>query len=208
MENSTVTAHAKNQRTVSSYEDCARAYADEVGPDPSDISKQALQRLVRLLEPGAHVLEIGSGPGWDADYVETLGIRVRRTDAAQAFCDFQTERGKHVDRLDVIADDLGGPYQGAVALYVLQHIDRTLIASVLRKIAAAIQPLGLFLLTIKEGSGESTEHGTESGEYQVVRWLLDDFVAQLNAAGLKVEWHVRKAYPDGTWLSVLARKNI
>ena len=208
MENSTHTAHAKNQRTVSSYEGCARAYADEVGPDPSEISKQALQRLVRLLEPGARVLEIGSGPGWDADYVETLGITIRRTDATQAFCDFQAERGKHVDLIDVIADDLGGPYQGAVALYVLQHIDRTLIASVLQKIAAAIQPLGLFLLTIKEGSGEYVEQGTEAGEYQVVRWLLDDFVAQLNAAGLTVEWHARKVYPDGTWLTLLARKKV
>jgi cyclopropane fatty-acyl-phospholipid synthase-like methyltransferase len=208
MENSTDTAHAMNRRTVSSYEGCARAYADEVGPDPSEISKQALQRLVRLLEPGARVLEIGSGPGWDADYMETLGITVRRTDAAQAFCDFQAERGKHADRIDVIADDLGGPYQGAVALYVLQHIDRTLIASVLQKIAAAIQPLGLFLLTIKEGSGESVDRGEEDGEYHVVRWLQDDFFAQLNVAGLNVEWHVRKAYPEGTWLSVLARKRM
>lgn len=208
MKNSTDTAHAKNRRTVSSYEGCARAYADEVGPDPSDTGKQALQRLVRLLEPGARVLEIGSGPGWDADYLETLGITVRRTDATKAFCDFQAERGKHAEQLDVVTDDLGGPYPGALAFYVLQHIDRTLMASVLRKIADAIQPLGLFLMSITEGSGEFVERGEESREYHVVRWLPDDFFAQLNAVGLTVEWHASKTYPDNTWLTLLARKRV
>ncbi len=81
-------------------------------------------RLARLAEavPGGHVLEIGSGPGWDADQLEEAGLTVRRTDITQAFIDQQRARGRQVDRLDAINDDLGGPYDAVVALHVLQHV--------------------------------------------------------------------------------------
>src|SRR5688572_10566553 len=108
-----------DRRTVESYEHIADAYARETADN--DFSSGSLAQLAARI-PSGHVLEIGSGPGWDADALEDAGLSVRRTDAAQAFVDFQRARGKEADRLDAIADDFGGPYAAVVAIAVLQHV--------------------------------------------------------------------------------------
>ncbi len=102
-----------NARTVESYELIADDYARETAG--SRVMSGALARLAEAV-PGGHVLEIGSGPGWDADQLEEAGLTVRRTDITQAFIDQQRARGKEVDRLDAINDDLGGPYDAVVAI--------------------------------------------------------------------------------------------
>src|SRR5688500_1163558 len=99
-----VASRVHNRRTVAGYERCARDYAASVSSAPSPSGAEALRQLASAVAPGGRVLEIGSGPGWDADFLETLGIDVHRTDAAAAFCDFQAERGKRCDPLDLLAD--------------------------------------------------------------------------------------------------------
>lgn len=78
-------------RTIASYESYAPAYAAHVNPTPAAFDAAAMQRLASV---GGTVLEIGSGPGFDADYIETLGVRVDRTDVTRAFLDLQAARGK------------------------------------------------------------------------------------------------------------------
>src|SRR5688500_9916982 len=99
--------HAHNQRTVAGYERCARDYAAETASSTAPDGKTALRQLAAAVAPGGRVLEIGSGPGWDADFLESLGLDVHRTDAAAAFCDLQAERGKRCDLLDVLVDPIG-----------------------------------------------------------------------------------------------------
>lgn len=190
-----------NRRTVQSYERIARGYADSTEPGPADDRRPGLRRLVGLVPPGGSVLEVGSGPGWDADFVESHGLQVRRTDVTDAFVDLQRERGKQIERLDLITDELGGPYDAAIALYVLQHIDRGLTAGVLAKVASALRPGGAFLVTVPEGAGESWE-----GDYHTVLWDRDGFDAALASAGLSTEWVGRKVYSKGPWLSFIARR--
>lgn len=128
---------ADNRRTVAGYELCARGYTEAVAGPPSGNGEVALRRMVELVPAGGTVLEIGSGPGWDADFVESLGVTVRRSDVTRAFVDIQAERGKRAELLDVLHDDIGGPYDAVMALFVLQHIGCDLVDSVLHKVAAA-----------------------------------------------------------------------
>jgi SAM-dependent methyltransferase len=194
-----------NRRTVESYERCARDYANATAPQPSSRGEGALRRLLDAASPGETVLEIGSGPGWDADFLETHGLVVRRTDITEAFLQFQAERGKHAERLDLISDDLGGPYGGIAALYVLQHIDRALIDAVLRKVSNALRPGGAFLVALREGTGEFYEQGS-AGIYHIVLWTQAEFEDRLAAAGLLVEWCARASDEDGHWLTLFASK--
>ena len=146
----TASALANTQRTVQSYEGFAREYDTLVnGRRPPHI-EDALRRLVQCLPIGGSVLEVGSGTGRDADFVESLGAVVRRTDAAQAFLDLMAERGKKADLLNVMTDELGGgPYDGVLAMGVLIHVDREQVAPVLRKIHAALKPGGAFLVAMR-----------------------------------------------------------
>jgi SAM-dependent methyltransferase len=194
-----------NRRTIASYERYARTYAAVVAPQPSGVAEEGLGHMLARVRPGGSVLEIGSGPGWDADYVESRGFVVRRTDITAAFREFQAERGKHVEPLDVITDELGGPYDAAMALCVLLHIERDQIDDVLRKVAGALEPGGVFLLSTREGRGELWENG-QSGDYRVVFWEPDAFAVRLATSGLGVEWSERSVDDDGSWLHFLARK--
>lgn len=204
----TSTAIAHNRQTVESYEHCARAYAQATAPQPAEAAHATLHDFLRALAPGSSVLEIGSGPGWDADFLEAHGVAVRRTDITQSFLAFQQERGKAAERLDVITDALGGPYDGVVALYVLQHIDRALIDAVLGKIADALRPGGAVLLALREGTGALCERGDDGGVYFITLWSLAAFERRLEAVRLRPAWAVRASDADGEWMTLLAKKSV
>jgi 2-polyprenyl-3-methyl-5-hydroxy-6-metoxy-1,4-benzoquinol methylase len=189
------------RRTVQTYEGFARQYDTLVDAKRPPHIEDALRRLVQCLPLGGSVLEIGSGSGRDADFVESLGAVVRRTDATQAFLDLMAERGKKADPLNVVTDELGGPYDGVLAMAVLIHVDREQIDAVLRKIHAALKPGGAFLVAMRKGEGET------NGDYHTVYWAGDRFAARLAAAGLSVAWDAQSLGPDGgEWVTFLARR--
>jgi SAM-dependent methyltransferase len=198
-------SRAHNQRTVAGYERCARDYAASVDSTPSPSGAAALRQLAAAVTPGGRVLEIGSGPGWDADFLETLGIDVHRTEVTAAFRDFQAERGKRCDPLDLLADEIDGRYDGIAMLAVLQHFERAQLDPALRKLARVLDAGGALLLMYPEGDDDDWEHGA-SGDYRVVRWTPDAMDARLAQAGFAVTWENAFDGRGGSWRSVLARR--
>jgi 2-polyprenyl-3-methyl-5-hydroxy-6-metoxy-1,4-benzoquinol methylase len=196
------TAVGSMQQTIQSYEGSAREYDKLVDPQRPPHIQKALQRLVETLPPGGRVLEVGSGPGRDADVLESLGFAVRRTDATQAFVDLMLERGKHAELLNVVTDELGGPYDGVLAMGVLIHVDRNQTDAVLRKIHIALRPGGALLAAMRKGEGET------AGDYHTVCWTRERFTGRLTAAGLSVIWDADSVGRDGNdWVTYLARRS-
>lgn len=197
---------SNNRRTIEAYEGYARQYANAVSRDPSDDTREGLRRLAEIVPKGGEILEVGSGPGWDADFAETLGFKMQRTDVTEAFRKIQQERGKVVRSLDVLLDDFGGPYDAVMAMCVLLNVGRDQAELVLLKVTDALRPGGCFLVSIREGEGHLWERSDVSGDYYVVLWTHESFVKYLASAGLKVEWHSRSVESDGPWLTFLARR--
>ena len=192
-----------NARTVESYELIADDYARETAG--SGVLAGGLTRLAETV-PGGHVLEIGSGPGWDADALEEAGMTVRRTDITQAFIEFQRGRGREADHLDVINDELGGPYDAVVALHVLQHVEPDDLPTVLAKIVGALRPGGRFLVSIPLGEGAGWEVGESGRKYFRALRTKAEFIAALASVGLESEWTERAVEDEETgWLCVLAQ---
>ncbi|MFZ0141374.1 MAG: class I SAM-dependent methyltransferase [Aeromicrobium sp.] len=192
-----------NARTVESYELIAEDYARETAG--SGVLAGGLTRLAEAV-PGGHVLEIGSGPGWDADALEEAGMTLRRTDITQAFIEGQRARGKQADQLDVINDDLGGPYDAVVALHVLQHVEPDDLPIVLAKVAGALRPSGRFLVSIPLGEGAGWEVGESGRKYFRALRTEAEFIAALAGIGLQSEWTERAVEGEETgWLCVLAQ---
>ena len=171
-------ALAKSRQTISAYEDYAERYDAIVRHVPNEREQASLKRLVAIAGTSGQILEVGSGAGYDADFLESLGVKVRRTDATKRFLELQAARGKHGEFLDLITDDLGGPYDAVLALCVLIHVPREQTDQVLAKIAASLRPGGAFLVSMRIGDGE------KSGDYHTVYWRRDDFAARLENAGL------------------------
>lgn len=197
---------ARNRATVAGYDVCAESYAAETDHAPTPDHVEALERLVASVGPAGRVLEVASGPGWDADRLEAMGLQVRRTDLSDGFIVFQRERGKVVDRLDLIAGDLGGPWDGVVALYVVQHVGRELVDGVIGRVAASLRPGGTLLMSFQEGEGEETSVGT-TGTYQVVRWPEADMTDCLSRHGLAVAWRSTFNGREGVWITVIAHRS-
>jgi len=197
--------NCNNDRTVAAYENYARRYAANVSPQPSESGASALRRLAAVLPSGGHVLDIGSGPGWDADFLEGLGVRVQRTDVTKSFRDFQAERGQQVDALDVLTDEIAETYDGILMLCVLQHFERTELDGVLHKLVNALKDQGAVLLSHPAGEEEFWEH-TASGDYRVVRWSSAALDERLRQSGFVVTWDKSEDADEGIWRTVLARK--
>ena len=192
-----------NARTIESYEEIADAYAQET--TGARVLSGGLTQLADTI-PGGHVLEIGSGPGWDADALEDAGLTVRRTDITQAFIHLQRDRGKQVDRLDVINDDLGGPYDAVVALHVLQHVEPDDLPAVLAKVAGALHPGGRFLVSIPLGEGAGWEVGESGSPYYRALWSRAEITAALAQAGLEAQWTDQAVEnQESGWFVVLAQ---
>jgi 2-polyprenyl-3-methyl-5-hydroxy-6-metoxy-1,4-benzoquinol methylase len=174
-------------------------------PEPED-GNDGLRRLLGAVPTGGTALEVGSGPGWDADFVEAHGVSVRRTDVTTAFIDLQAERGKVVERLDITGDDLGGPYDAVLALAVLQHVDRALVPALLGRVAGALKPGGAFLVSVREGDGEQWEVGASGNPYFTVLWREPDLCDALEDAGFALEWRAwGEDSEESRWLTFLAR---
>ncbi|WP_428149451.1 class I SAM-dependent methyltransferase [Brevundimonas sp.] len=196
---------ALNRATVAGYDNSVDSYAAGTDHAPTADHLQALQRLVAAVGPGGRVLEVASGPGWDADLLETMGVTVDRTDQSEGFIAFQAGRGKAVARLDLISADLGGPWDGLVALYVIQHVGRGLVDGVIGRISAALRPGGTLLMSFQTGEGEQITTDAE-GSYQVVRWRQADMIACLARHGLSIDWRSSFEGREGVWLTVIARR--
>jgi SAM-dependent methyltransferase len=194
-------ALAASRRTIMSYEQFAPEYDKLIDEIPPTDVQGALRRMVALIPPSGVVLEVGSGPGRDADFVEMLGAIVRRTDATQTFLDIQAARGKRGELLNLLTDDLGGPYDAVLALCTLIHIDRGHTSFVLRKIADALRPGGAFLVSVREGKGETT------GNYQMTYWSHAAFATRLETVGLRIECSDRRIDVDNdVWITFLCRR--
>lgn len=197
-------SHDENRRTVAAYERCARDYAATVPQQPAPFDAQALRSLVAAMPPDSTLLEVGSGPGWEADFVESLGVPVHRTDVTAAFREFQAERGKRVDALDLLADDIAGCYGGVLMLCVLQHFEREQVDAALRKLRSVLLDDGALLLSCPLGDDDFWQHG-DSGDYRVVRWSMAALDQRLQQAGFAIAWSGSRDFEEGPWRTVLAR---
>ncbi len=156
--------------TLETYEASAEEYlrrnlhARGGRPHPSVVG--LLDAFARAVGRG-EVLELGSGPGCEADYLESLGVRVTRSDATRAFVERLRERGQAARLIDVRTDELGGPWDGVLANAVLLHLSRPQLASALARVRAAVRPGGVLAVTLKEGDGE----GWSTAKLERPRWF-------------------------------------
>lgn len=196
---------AHNRATVAGYDATAQDYAAETDHAPTSDHVEALKRLVTSVGPGGRVLEVASGPGWDADRMEAMGLRVRRTDLSDGFIAFQRDRGRVVESLDLITGDLGGPWDGIVALYVIQHIGRDLVEGVVARIAKALRSGGTLLMSFQAGDGDRFSEAPE-GVYQVVQWAEATMTVLLSRHGLVIGRRWVFEGREARWITMIARR--
>ncbi|MFJ3384893.1 MULTISPECIES: GNAT family N-acetyltransferase [unclassified Curtobacterium] len=191
-------------RTLDTYEQAAGLYADRTERGRSGL----VDDLIGLVTAGAHVLELGSGPGRDALALEAAGFRVDRTDGARSFVERLREDG-HVARvLDVRTGVFGSGYDAVFANAVLLHVRREELSGVLRRAFVAVLPGGVLAATVKRGDGEDWSTRKLDRPRHFTYWTEEALASVVSATG----WTgvaVRETTAPGAderWLTVTARR--
>jgi protein-L-isoaspartate O-methyltransferase len=194
---------ASGDVTLGSYDAAAHVYLERSVP-PGPAVKAYLHAVAGLVGDGT-VLEIGSGPGWDADYLESRGPRVLRTDGAAAFVQMLRAAGHQARLLDVRVDDLGGPYDAVLANAVLLHVSREQFVDVLQRARQAVASGGVLAITLKEGDGEAWTEAKLGRPRHFTYWREPAVRAVLTDTGWQVFSLENVAGRVEPWLFIIAR---
>ena len=194
-----------NERTLATYERSVQRYVDGLAEPPPRYLRW-LDAFVALLPPGARVLELGCGPGRDADLLEERGVTVDRTDATAAFVDRLRETGTPARLLNAITDDFGGPYDAVFASAVLLHLSREDVARVLDKAAAATGPDGVLAFDVKEGDGDGWSTAKLDLPRHFTYWRRDALQELLDRSPWQVVSMSGYRGRVENWIEVLARR--
>jgi SAM-dependent methyltransferase len=192
-----------NDVTLETYEAAAAEYTERtVGPFPPFIA--FVDTLAELVGNGC-VLELGSGPGRDADYLEGKGLRVIRTDGAVSFVEMMRSEGHDAHQLDLRTDAFGGPHDAVLANAVLLHLTQDQLEAALRRLRAAVRDGGLLAFTVKKGTGAGWSREKVGRPRYFVYWQEHALREVLTGAGWAVYSLEHCSGPADDWLQVIAK---
>lgn len=197
-----------NDKTIESYESNINKYNSAAIPKVSGSVKEWLDTSLSLLASNARILEIGSAHGRDADYIESKGFIVDRTDAVKGFVDYQINEGHKARVLNVLTDDFRGPYDMVYANAVLLHFDNDQVKLILKKIRDALKSKGILAFSVKIGDGESWSDSKIGAPRFFSFWREEPLREILDRTGFTVEYFEVGAtgHDNSDWYHVIARK--
>lgn len=174
-----------------------------------DGSSKHLGPFLARLRPGASVLELGCGGGYDAAFMIARGFDVEPTDGVPAMAAKARERiGRPVKvmRFDQLEDE--GRYDAVVACASLLHVPRQGLAGVLARIHRALRPGGWHLASYKGGGQEGRDRFGRYFNYLDSDQARAAYDAAAPWGSVEIEEGIGGGYDgvQGPWLRVIARK--
>lgn len=199
-------SYEANQKTIDSY----NAHVEEyINGTPQEISGDLgvwLDEVLSYAPKGSTILELGSAFGRDADYFESAGYKVQRTDATKAFVDLLIGQGHDAKILNAITDDFGGKYSMVFANAVLLHFTPEETSNVIRKAYSSLDLDGILAFTVKEGTGESWSEYKLNAPRYFCYWQEDNLRNVVTDAGFDVVSISQGTTEYAEWLHVIAQK--
>jgi SAM-dependent methyltransferase len=138
-----------------------RFYADEASAYVANARGRASRHLdafLRLLAPGARILELGCGDGRDSEAMLARSFDVDSTDGTEAIArqaEVRLSRSVGVMRFDEL--EAQAVYDGVWANACLLHVPRPALPDVLSRIFQALKPGGVHVATYKTGQAEGRD---------------------------------------------------
>ncbi len=197
---------SQNAATLRSYEANSIAYINSRHLD--DVARFCawiVEDLHHINMPnGAHIFEIGTGPGYFTDYIESLGYQVIRTDAAQSFIDFNISRKKTMEKFNVVTDKFPEQYNVILALNVMQHLEKPEALSAFKKIFKVLLPGGSFIFTITTGNDNDELHADKGGARYFYNWDKKELRSVLENEGYIITRYDDAGYRN--WMNITVEK--
>lgn len=195
-----------NNLTIDTYNASIQKYIDSTPVEVFGVVKDYINKALEELPKYADILEIGSGLGYEADYIDSLGYSVVRTDAASGFVDFMKSRGSEASILNAITDDLPSDLDLVIANAVLLHFSREDSERVIHKIYRVLKPGGRFAFAIKQGCGEEWSDEKLGSPRYFYYWEEGQIYELLRSVGFAGVDISTDQLPNATWLNIVADK--
>jgi ubiquinone/menaquinone biosynthesis C-methylase UbiE len=203
--------------------DIGRAYATHVteyeaaNPDRS-FAEPMLRWLVEGLTPGARVIDLGCGPGWEVRRLGELGFSALGLDVTVPFLG-------RARSLDLSWGYLAGDFRalpvrdescdGAFSSSSYVHVSWADIDDALGEVARILRPGGLFVASVQAGSSEGpvSSRSVPGMLLHYAYYEPDEWRRRLEAAGMVVEeLRYHASAPEHCnpgahgWIETLARR--
>lgn len=149
------------------------------------------------------ILELGSGTGRDADYIESKGYRVFRTELANSFIEYQRKQGKDIVCFNAIYGDLGNKFNVILALAVFLHFNEEEFLQAIQNSKKHLFENGILVLRMKAGEGDEYSDHKMGGMRFFKYWSATQITEVLIENGFTID-DVRETQ-DGKWIHVIAR---
>ena len=191
-------------KTVDYYNRNAKDYAN--GTVIANMH-ETQSKFISLLNPGAHIFDIGCGSGRDSKFFIDNGFRVTAMDASTELCEY----AKQLINQEVLCmtfDEIAfkSEFDAAWACASLLHVEKNKMIDTLHKVSVSLKPEGILYVSYKYGQDEIESNGRHFSNY-----TEDDIPYLFSEATnlICIEWWISEdVRPDRKgekWLNIFSR---
>ena len=196
-----MTDHQKNQGqaiTIQTYEENWQNYIDGTVSDVTGEYKDWIDEVLSYVDKDSEMFEVGSATGRDADYIESLGFQITRSDVVESFVSYQKSLGKEMFKFDLLSDTFRYEYDLIYTNAVLLHFNPEELVTVLENVKNGLKSGGLLAFTTKAGNSEEfSSHKMNKPRY-FKYWQVVEIENILTDLGFKTK--VFKQSSDLKWI--------
>lgn len=194
---------SNNSVTLNTYENGLQKYIDKTPKVVDGAVKNWIEKFLTFVPKDKTIFEFGSGFGRDAAFIESLGYKVNRSDAANSFVDYLKNNGLRCSKFNLLTDNFKNSYSAFFANAVFLHFTRKELDLILGKIRKSLNFNGVLAFSLKCGQGEGYESEKLGDKRYFCYWQPDQVNALLTKHGLKVLSLEQDA--DKLWIYVIAQ---
>lgn len=190
--------------TLKYYQDNAQTFFDgTVNVDMFSL----YETFTRHLAPGARVLDAGCGSGRDAKAFLEMGYQVEAFDASSAMVELAREHTGLPIQVKTFADvEWKEEFDGIWCCASLLHVPAVELLGVMRRLADALKPGGVWYVSFKYGDGEREVDGRRFTDMEEVG--LRTLVGEMVGIDVVELWmtHDKRPGSDDSWVNGVLRK--
>ena len=167
-------------------------------------------KFLSFLQPHAHILDFGCGPGRDTKYFLSHGCSTDAIDGSEEFCRIASDyAGIPVKQMLFQELNVSEEYDGIWACSSILHSTYDDLKDILKKLARALKQEGILYASFKYGDFEGMRNGRyfiDMTEDKLQRILQETDVFQIKEKWISSD--VRPGRDDEKWMNmILVKKN-
>jgi SAM-dependent methyltransferase len=191
-------------KTIEAYEKCFDQYLLITPNSVTGEYKILFDQVLANVAKTASIFEIGTGTGRDADYIDSLGYKVTRSDVANSFIDYNRAAGKEIIKLNAITDQIVGKYDLILAMAVFLHFNTQEFEIALKNVHQALNKDGLFLIGLKNGYGERLSSDKFEAQRYYKYWDQQSIQTKLEDFGFAIL--TNQLSHENKWIRIVCKK--